>query len=58
MGYRIEQRIETLLDNAVMKNGRIEAAFSVGPVRYSHWDFDPGRGWPSDLWLAEASIGG
>ncbi len=56
MHYRIEQRIETLVDNAVMKDGRMEAAFSVGPVRYSHWDFDPGRGWPSDFWLAEASI--
>ena len=56
MRYRIEHRIETLADNAVMKDGRMEAAFSVGPVRYSHWDFDPGRGWPSDFWLAEASV--
>src|SRR2546425_180177 len=56
MRYRIEQRIETLAENAVMKEGRIEAAFSVGQVRYSHWDFDPNRGWPSDCWLAEALI--
>jgi hypothetical protein len=56
MRYRVEQRIETLADNAVMKDGRMEAAFSVGPVRYSHWDFDLSRGWPSDFWLAEASI--
>jgi hypothetical protein len=53
MRYRIEQRIETLADNAVMKDGRMEAAFSVGSVRYSHWDFDPGQGWPSDFWRAE-----
>lgn len=56
MRYRVEQRIETLADNAVMKDGRMEAAFSVGPVRYSHWDFGLSRGWPSDFWLAEASI--
>jgi len=52
----MEQRIETLANNAVMKDGRMEATFSVGQVRYSHWDFDPGRGWASDYWLAEASI--
>src|SRR5215510_5617621 len=56
MTYRIEQRIETLADNAVMKDGRIEAAFSVEDIKYSHWDFEPGRGWVSDFWLAEASI--
>jgi hypothetical protein len=56
MRYRIEQRIETLADNAVMKDSRMEAAFSAGAVRYSHWDFDHSRGWPSDFWLAEASI--
>jgi len=56
MRYRLEQRIETLAQNAVMKDGRIEATFSVGQVRYSHWDFDPNKGWPSDCWLAEASI--
>lgn len=56
MRYRLEQRVETLADNAVMKDGRIEAAFSVNGVRYSHWDFDFSRGWPTDAWLAEASI--
>ena len=56
MRYRIEWRIETLAENAVMKEGRIEAAFSVGQMRYSHWDFDINRGWPSDYWLAEGSI--
>ena len=56
MRYRTEQRIETLADNAVMRDGRMEAAFSIEPVRYSHWDFDPSRGWPSDYWLAEACI--
>jgi len=54
--YRIEQRIETLAQNAVMKDGRIEARFSVDQVSYSHWDFDFNRGWSSDFWLAEASI--
>src|SRR5437667_12866354 len=58
MRYRIEQRIETLADNSVMKEGRMEASFSVGQVRFSHWDFDFSRGWLSDWWLAEASIEG
>jgi hypothetical protein len=31
MRYRVEQRIQTLAHNAVMKDGRMEAAFSVGP---------------------------
>jgi hypothetical protein len=56
MHYRIEQRIETLAENAVMEDGRIEAAFTVGEVRYSHWDFDLNRGWRSGYWLAAASI--
>jgi len=34
MRYTIEQRIETLADNAAMKDGRMEATFSVGPGRY------------------------
>src|SRR6266849_5578354 len=56
MRYRIEQRIETLANNAVMKDGTIAASFSVGQVRFSHWDFDYGKGWLSDWWLAEAQI--
>jgi hypothetical protein len=56
MHYRIEQRIEALANNAVMKDGRMEAAFTVGQVTYSHWDFEVTRSWSSDLWLAEASI--
>jgi hypothetical protein len=39
-----------------MKDGRMEAAFDVGQVRYSHWDFDHSRGWPSDFWLAAGSV--
>ena len=31
MRYRVEQRIQTLAHNAVMKDGRMEAAFSVDP---------------------------
>ena len=56
MRYRIEQRIETLANNAVMKDGSLVAAFSVGQIRFSHWDFDLSRGWLSDWWLAKASI--
>ena len=56
MRYRIEQRIETLAHNAVMKGGRMEAAFPLGPVRYSHWDYSHSHAWLSDYWLAEAAI--
>jgi hypothetical protein len=56
MRYRIEQRIETLAHNAVMKDGRMGAEFAVGPVRYAHWDFEQRSAWLSDYWLAEAAI--
>jgi hypothetical protein len=56
MRYRVEQRIETLAHNAVMKDGRMEAAFSVGRIRYAHWDFEQRQAWSSDFWLAEATI--
>ena len=56
MRYRLEQRIETLAHNAIMKEGRMEAAFSVGPIRYAHWDFEQRQAWSSDYWLAEATI--
>jgi hypothetical protein len=56
MRYRVEQRIQTLAHNAVMKDGRMEAAFSVGPIRYAHWDFEQREAWSSDYWLAEATI--
>jgi hypothetical protein len=51
MRYRIEQRIETLAHNAVMKDGRMEAEFRVGSVRYAHWDFHQSSAWLADYWL-------
>jgi hypothetical protein len=39
-----------------MKDGRMEAAFSVGPIRYAHWDFEQREAWSSDYWLAEVTI--
>jgi len=56
MRYRIEQRIETLAHNAVIKDGRMEAEFRVGSVRYAHWDFRQHSSWLSDYWLADAAI--
>ena len=45
MRYRIEQKIETLSSNAVMKDERI-ATFTIGSLILSHWDFkyQPGLG--------------
>src|SRR5882672_5362376 len=56
MVYKIEQRISTLIDNAVMNDGQMAAAFSIGTTKFSHWDFNYRDGWPSDLWLAEDSV--
>src|SRR5580765_5223830 len=56
MLYRIEQRIFTLVDNAVIQDDRMAAAFSIGTMRFSHWDFDIHNAWVSDLWLAEGSV--
>jgi len=56
MRYRVEQRIETLAQNAVMKDGRMDASFSIRGITFSHWDFDLTRNWSSDWWLAEAAM--
>src|SRR5215471_17653026 len=58
MIYNIQQRIFTLVDNAVIENERMAAAFSIDTMRFSHWDFDIHNGWVSDLWLAEDSVEG
>src|SRR6266852_2733468 len=55
MRYRVEQKIETLASNAVIKDDRM-AMFTVDSVTLSHWDFDISRGWASHSWLAEQSV--
>jgi hypothetical protein len=39
-----------------MEDGQMAAAFSVGQIKCSHWDFDVTQAWRSDCWLAEATI--
>lgn len=56
MIYKIEQRIFTLIDNAVINEGTFTASFETGSTKFSHWDFSYSRGWPSDLWLVEDLI--
>jgi hypothetical protein len=55
MRYRVEQKIETLASNAVIKDDRI-ATFTVDSVTLSHWNFDISRGWASHSWLAEQTV--
>jgi len=55
MRYRVEQKIETLASNAVIKDDRV-AMFTVGSVTLSHWDFDMSRGWTTHSWLAEQTV--
>lgn len=38
MAYRVERRIFTLVDNAVMKDGQLAAAFAIQTMKFSHWD--------------------
>lgn len=55
MRYRVEQKIETLANIAVIQDGHI-ARFPVGALTLSHWDFDISRGWASNSWLAEETV--
>ena len=53
--YHIQQRISTLSENAV---GTIESEpeFSAENIKFTQWEFDHGRGWLGDAWLAESFI--
>lgn len=54
--YKIEHKIMTLAQCAVMGEKEKPASFSVEDVNFSHWDFNYRDGWISDAWLAEGMI--
>lgn len=50
--YSIEQRIETLAENAILEKGNA-ASFTALGVEFSHWDFNLRDGWLQNYWLAK-----
>jgi len=54
--YRIEQKILTLAECAVMEDREKPASFQLDDVEFSHWDFNFMAGWINDAWIAIATI--
>jgi hypothetical protein len=54
--YKIEHKILTLADCAVMEKKDEPASFDVDGVKFSHWDFNYRDGWLSDAWIASSEI--
>ena len=50
--YSIEQRIETLAENAILEKGNA-ASFTTLGIEFSHWDFNLRDGWLQNYWLAK-----
>ncbi len=55
MKYRIQQRIETLAENAVGAASD-QPSFDANGINFTHWEFNHRDGWLADAWLAEATI--
>lgn len=55
--YKIEHKIYTISDCAVMKDKNRPASFSVEEVEFFHWNFNFIDGWKGDdAWLAVFSV--
>lgn len=54
--YKIEHRILTLSECAVMDKKGEPASFDIDGVNFSHWDFNYRDGWVSDAWIAMSTI--
>lgn len=52
MRYKIQQRISTLAENAVMIEGD-SPYFEIVGITFTHWEFDRADGWIGDAWFAE-----
>ncbi len=55
MEYRIEHRIRTIAQNAVMPGGQ-PPAFTTDGVELTHWSFNFRDGWLGDAWLASGMV--
>ncbi len=56
MIYKIEHKILTLSQNAVMNQQGTPPGFVAEGITFSHWDFNYIEGWKYDFWLAEGEI--
>jgi len=54
--YRIEQKILTLAECAVMESRKKPASFRLNDIEFSHWDFNFGAGCIGDAWIAKTEI--
>jgi hypothetical protein len=55
--YKIEHKIFTLADCAVMEKETTPASFEIEGIQFSHWDFNYRDGWlAADAWLSTAEV--
>lgn len=54
--YKIQHKILTLAECAVMEKQNQPASFSIDGVEFSHWDFSYRDGWITNAWLATSYI--
>lgn len=54
--YKIEQKILTLSECAVMSREGNPSSFIVDDVEFSHWEFSYSYGWLKDAWMASSVI--
>jgi len=54
--YKIEYRILTLVNCAVIEEGNKPASFDIDGVKFSHWDFNYSDGWVTNAWLATITL--
>lgn len=54
--YKIEYKILTLAECAVMEKKEDPASFEIDGIKFSHWDFNHRDGWITGAWLAVAII--
>ncbi|MFH1745320.1 MAG: hypothetical protein ABH881_04105 [bacterium] len=55
--YKIEHKILTLADCAVMENKDKPASFDIDGIEFSHWDFNFRDGWlKNDAWIVKIEI--
>lgn len=55
MNYRIQQRIETLNENAIFEQNA-QPKFELDEISFSQWEFNHRDGWLIDAWIAETNI--
>ncbi|MHA1410802.1 MAG: hypothetical protein ACTSQY_10935 [Candidatus Odinarchaeia archaeon] len=54
--YKIEQKISTLAQCAVMENREKPASFEVEKIKFSHWYFNYREGWLGEAWVATSVV--